>query len=79
MSTIIRSEIARTSASPVIRRPNDHDNSVRFSSQERMDVRTNMSPRPSICTFQYVVSHMQWVVLTYPEEDEETSKLICLR
>lgn len=79
MSTIIRSEIARTSASPVIRRPNDHDNSVRFSSQERMDVRTNMSPRPSIYTFQYVVSHMQWVVLTYPEEDEETSKLICLR
>lgn len=44
-----------------------------------MDVRTNMSPRPSIYTFQYVVSHMQWVVLTYPEEDEETSKLICLR
>lgn len=43
------SEMARTKASRVIRRPKVHERGVRFSSHDWTDVRRNRSPRPARC------------------------------
>jgi hypothetical protein len=41
------SEMARTKASRVMRRPKVHERGVRFSSHDWTDVRRNRSPRPA--------------------------------